>query len=452
MVSRYPVASNRWLTVAIVLLACVTAAGAIALAGTKTGMALALLASLGPLAAYGALTAPLLFPFCAFVLLVPFDNLLQFSAFGTVTKLLAIVSGVAIAFWQLRTKRFVIPDRALFYWIAFYVWAVCSLIWALDPQYAMQHVLTLAELLILFAAASMMPIESRTLVIVVGTVVASATIASLYGIYLFHGGNDVSVNGRLFIRSDESVIDPNQFAAALILPFTLALMAVAAAKGTFTRILAFASSVAIAGGIAVAGSRGALLGIALAFCYLFIRSRNRLVLGIIGFGGLGAALVAYANVLTRFSTAGATGGAGRTDIWRVGLSAFRMHPIAGWGFSNFPLAYDRAFLNVYESYYTRWTRAPHNIIVEISVELGIIGIVLLGLAAFKQFRALRFIAPASRLYSLRLALEAGMIGLACASLFLDMLVTKYLWLALILVMFTRNAELTASRTNRSFTP
>jgi O-antigen ligase len=431
-------------SIIIALLAIGAAIGAIMLAGTKTGVALALFAVIGPLAIYGALTYPLVFPFTVFILLVPFDNILNFSAFGTLTRLAAIASGAAIAFWMLRTRKFIAPDKAVIAWTVFYVWCLMTLMWAIDPSYSMAHVFTLLQLLALYVAASLFPADKRSLAILVATVIASGAIASLYGIYLFRHGVGVSSNGRLWIMTDDSLIDPNQFAAALILPFALALMAVISARSAKVKVVAAVCMAAIAGGVAVAGSRGALVAVAAAFVYLLIRSRKRVALAAIGVGGLGLALGLYGNVLMRFGNAQSTGGAGRTDIWKVGISAFRDHPLFGAGFSNFPLAYDRAFLTISESYYTRWHRAPHDLLVQTIVEVGLVGAVLLGIALWRQFRILRIVPPDHPFYSLRLALEATMVGLLFASVFLDMMETKYLWLAFILVALARNTFITTT--------
>ncbi|MGZ3541035.1 MAG: hypothetical protein ACXVAF_07570, partial [Vulcanimicrobiaceae bacterium] len=42
-------------------------------------------------------------------------------------------------------------------------------------------------------------------------------------------------------------------------------------------------------------------------------------------------------------------------------------------------------------------------------------------------------------YPMRVALEAALIGLFVAAMFVDMMIWKYLWLAFILVAMTRNA-------------
>lgn len=439
-------ATIAWIAIACTAIAAIL--GAIILAGTKTGAALALLAVIGPPAAYAAFRAPLIFPFSIFILLVPFDNVLSFSSFGTITKAVAIAAGAGVAFWLLRTRKAVAPDRALLYWSIFYVWALTSLTWAIDPMYGMAHVFTTFMLIALYGVIAIAPIERKTLDVLVNAVIISGAIAGLYGAYLFHHGVDVSTNGRLFIQNDTQVIDPNQFAAALIMPFCVALTR-AIHSSKFRDLLIYGSAIiAIGGGLAVAGSRGALLAIGVAFVYLLFRSRKRLILAGMGVGGLAIALGLYGNVLSRFGNAASTGGAGRTAIWQVGIAAFFQHPIFGAGFSNFELAFDRAFLSVSQSYYTRWHRAPHDILIQIGVELGIVGIAFLLTAWWKQYRAMRIIAEGSPLYTLRLALEASVIGLFFSSLFLDALEMKYLWLAFMMVMLARNAELSSIKSTQ----
>ncbi len=427
--------------VGIAALALAAALGAIALAGTKTGTALALLAVAGPCAAYGALMAPLAFPFSIFALLVPFDNLLSLPAFGTVTKLLAMASGGAVILWLLRTRRGVVPDRAVIGWSVFFIFSLVSVIWAIDPSASTEHLLTFFEILVLYIAVSFMPVQRRTLAMLVTVIIASGVLAGAYGAYVFHHGTQVSANGRLFLANDNNMVDPNHFAAALILPFSLALVAITTTRSFLARAFYTLAIVVVGGGLAVAGSRGGLLAIFAAFLYIFIRSRKRLLVGGLAVAGIGVALAAYGNVLSRFSTATSTGGAGRADIWRVGIAAFKQHPWFGAGFYNFQVAFDQAFLNVSQTYYTHWHRAPHNILISTGVELGIAGLILFGLACWYQFRSLRDIGPNDQLYGLRIGIEAAFIGLLIASMFLDMLTTKYVWLAFILCALTRNASL-----------
>ena len=429
----------------VVALGVLATLGITALSGTKTGVALALAAVLGPLAAYAAIVAPLIFPFSFFIVLVPFDSLLALPAFGTLTRLLAIVCGVCIVFWLLRTRRSISPDRAVWGWLLFGVWCATSMVWAINPEIAYAHLFTLCQLLLLYTVMSLVPIERRNLVMILGAVVIGGVFASMYGAYVFRHGIDVGPQDRLFMVSDNEVTDPNQFAAGLILPIAVAIVGMLRARSKLILFACIGAVLAMGAGLAVAGSRGAVVAVGLAILYIVLRLRTRLLTAGLGFAALCAALALDGNVVSRFSTAAASHGAGRLDIWRIGLVAFRDHFWVGAGFSNFPLAYDNAFINVFETHYTRWHRAPHNILLSTGVELGILGLVIFLIAWYMQFRTLRSIAPDNPYYAVRIAVEGALIGLFVAGLFLDIMMTKYVWLAFMLAMLVRNAAYTPGR-------
>jgi O-antigen ligase len=436
----------------MLLLGIVAALGAIALSGTKIGVALALFVVFGPIAAYAAFASPLVFPFCLFILLVPFDNLLEFSSFGTATKGVGVLCGAAIVLWLIRTRRYVVPDRALLAWLPFVLLAIASFAWAADPAMGLPTLSTLVASFGLYGALSFFPINRRTLSVVVAAVIAGGAIAATYGSYLFHRGIGVSQDGRLFIGGDGSGrIDPNHFAAALLLPLALAISAVIESRRFTVRVLAAVALVLLSAGIVIAGSRGSIVAVVAMIVYLFVRSRKRLLLGGIAFAGLAAGLVLFGKIADRFSQIAATGGAGRLGVWKVSLAAFWLHPIAGMGFGNFQVAYNNVFLTVpaFASMKiiegARWNMNPHNNIVWVAVELGILGVVAFLYAWWAQFRTLRSIAPESDLYSLRVALEAALIALFVASMFLGTVNYKYLWLVFMMVMLTRNASLNLGR-------
>jgi O-antigen ligase len=439
---------SQVVTAAMLALGAVAALGITVLAGTKTGVALALAAALGPVAAYCAICTPMVFPFTLYVMLVPFDNLLATSAtFGTLTRLFAMVCGAAILIWLLRTRRAIMPDRSVFVWGLLWLWSAASLIWAIDPVFGFTHLLTFAQLLALYLAVSLVPIERRALRIVVAAVVLGGVIAAAYGTYLFTHGVD-TLQSRLFLSNDsENQVDPNHFAAALILPTALALTGLLRTRSLWLRVVFAVTLLAMGAGIAVSGSRGGMLAVAIVLIYVMMRARTNLLAAGVAVALLGSALMLNAGSIgSRIAEAGATGGAGRLDIWRVGFVAFKEHIWIGAGYGNFPLAFDDAFIKVFEGHYTHWHRAPHNILVSAGVELGIVGLLIFLAAWFVQFRALRGIKRADPLYSLRIAGEGALIGLFVAGLFLGTMDYKYQWLAFMLVMLIRNAALAPVRT------
>jgi len=451
--SRLRVPPSLAAAVALCVTALIAAWGTIALSGTKIGVALALAVVLGPAAAYAAVTVPLIFPFSLFTIAVPFDNLLEFHSFGTLTKLIGVMCGVAMLLWIVRTKRYVTPDRSLVAWLAFVVLAICSFSWAQDPKSGVIDVTTLSSLFILLATVSLMPINARMLRLVSATVIAGGALAGIYGAYLFHrGGPSATADaGRLVVELGKQSIDPNHFAASLLLPSALVLVGLVENRGTVARFMLALCGLVIAAGLLLAASRGGIVAALAMYLYMLVRSRRKAVLAGIGVAALTIGLGAFSNIARRFSEAAATGGAGRLGIWKVGLAAFKLHPIFGAGLGNFAIAYNQAFLSV-PAFATmqviegaHWSIAPHNNLVWIGVELGAVGVIVYLTAWWLSFRSLKSIEATSDLYPMRVAMEASLVGLFVAGLFLGTVTYKYVWLAFMLTALTRNAALSERR-------
>src|SRR5689334_22285437 len=181
----------------------------------------------------------MVFPFGLFAIVVPFDNLVAIHSFGSVTKLLAICCAAAVAVKLIVSRRYVTPDKAVLAWLPFLLLSIASLAWAMDPTDGMTIVLSLFELFALYALLSFTPIDRKTLGIVITAVMVGGILAGGYGAYLFHkGGLAVTQDARLFVTTGDRAIDPNHFAAALLLPLSLALMSFVEARRLSTRIFA----------------------------------------------------------------------------------------------------------------------------------------------------------------------------------------------------------------------
>jgi putative inorganic carbon (HCO3(-)) transporter len=430
----------------VALLGC-SVVGALAitvLAGTKTGVVLGLAAIAGPALVYVAIVAPLIFPFGLYVLLVPFDNLLDVGSFGTLTKLLAIAAGAAIILYLARKRRALPPPKSLLMWGAVYAWAAVTAFWALDQQAVFRLLLTSVELLILYGAISILPAERSTVRWVALATVAGGVLAAGYGAYLFHSGADIYYGGRLRITNATGAIDPNQFAAALLLPIALCINNVLVAKRGTTIALNVAALAVMFVGVAVSESRGAVLALVAMLIYMFVRGFRRARLGALtaAIAIAAAAFSTQTGLWSRFGYALSTGGAGRTSIWRVGLVALKSHWLIGAGYNNFPFAYDEAFLKTPHQIWgmASWHRGSHNLLIGTSVELGLIGLCLMLAAWVVQFRVLDCVAARDPDYGLRIALEATVIGTFVAALFLDIMAYKYVWLTFMLIALVRNAH------------
>lgn len=442
MVANIRTKRASWLALGVLaFLAVVGSYASTALSGTKTGAALGLGLTVGPALLYLALVVPIAFPFGLYAALIPLDALTDLGTFGTVTRLLGIASAAALIFYMLRTKRAVQPSRGIVFWVLLYLWMGASVFWAIDTKSATDLLPTALQLFGLYIVVSMVRVDARQFQTLIATVIAGSTAAAAYMLYMYHSGA-ANFQDRLWLRTDDASVNPDHFAGALILPITLTLVSLLWATRFRTRILAIGCLLIMLAAVGLTGARGPELAILLMVAILLVRDPHRGQLAFAGAGLLAFGVIASGpSFVTRWSNALSTGGAGRTDIWRVGWVAFQQNWLIGAGYNNFSSAYDRAFINVFQPLYANWHRAPHNILLSSGVELGVLGIILLLLAWYSEIRMLREIGPADPRFPVRLALEASIIALFVAGMFVNVLVMKYTWLAFMLAAVVRNTSL-----------
>lgn len=433
--------------VIIAVCGLIAAYASVSLSGTKTGLILGLLVTIGPALMYAALTSPIAFPFCAYVFLSPFDSILDIpgSGFGTATRLIGAATAAALVFYMLRTKRAVEPPRSTAFWLLLLLWMAASMAWAIDVPSTQALLPTSVQLLGLYIVVSMMRVDLKQLRYVAIAAAAGGVVSALYGIFMYHNGEGI-FKDRLYIHTDTSALNPDHFAASLLLPAAICLIAALWSRSLFTKAASACGLLAMLINIDLTGARGPMLGLLGLFVYLIVRDRHRKIL-MIAAGALAALAVVIAgpqSFLDRWSSAASTGGAGRTDIWHVGLLAFKQNWLVGAGYGNFPFAYDKAFIQVFQPVFENWHRASHNILLNTGVELGVVGLTLLLLAWWNEFRLLRHIGPADIRFPIKTALEGSMIALFISGMFADIMIWKYVWVAFMLVVLTRNAIIPAA--------
>lgn len=435
---------NRTNVIALAVIALcglIAAFASVQLSGTKTGTVLSLVTTIGPALLYASLTAPLSFPFAVYMFLSPFDSVLNMDQFGTITRLLGAASAAALLFYMIRTKRAIEPPKATALWIVLLLWMAASMFWAIDVASAQALLPTMLQLFGLYVIVAMMPLKLPSLQRITVAVALGGIASALYGIYMDVTGAGI-FKDRLFIHTDSSALNPDHFAASLVLPVAICLIAAVWTRSLFTRILSFTGLALLLVCIEMTGSRAAYLAVAVLFAYLIWRDPHRLSL-LVGSVVLAVGAIVVtgpAYFFARWATAAQNGGAGRVSIWHTGLLAFKQNWLFGAGYGNFAFAYDRAFMQTFQPFYANWHRASHNILLGTAVELGVIGLVLLVAAWVGQFRLLENIPQADARYPLRLALEGALIGLFVCGMFADIMIWKYVWVAFMLVVLTRNTN------------
>lgn len=397
---------------------------------------------------YLARRSPTVFLFVLYAALIPFDNILMIGTLGgTVTRYLGIA--VIIMTWTeliVNRRRGVMrPPSVVWSWFAFLLLAGASALWAITPSETISSMFTIGGLFLIYLSMGLYPITERDYPCVTKAIIVGGLIAAMMSLFLYFREITYadSVRGSLILKEGKWA-DPNHFATSLILPLLLSLYWLTSQRGS-RRTWAIASIVMISIAILLTGSRGGVIGAVVAVLLFYWRARHHirrrtviaslLISGVLVFS---AWQIAPRQLLKRFDIQQVLerGGAGRFFIWSVGLKAFFHRPLNGYGYNNFPYAYE-LFSGVvpadnpsYRAY-----RVAHSIYLQTFVEIGIIGGLLLLFTLWKHWRLARTLARKSLL---GVALESALVGILVSSATLGTLNYKYFWLGLTLILLLKN--------------
>ncbi|HTX02114.1 MAG TPA: O-antigen ligase family protein [Candidatus Acidoferrales bacterium] len=416
--------------------------------GTLRTFALGLAVAVVIPLAYIAIEHPLIFPFGVYVALVPFEEILGFGKVGTINKLLGVLSVAAIALAILRRGEFCKPSPAVVAWMVVGFWMGLTGLWTIDQKDFQIGYLTFILNFCLYALIAMTIATRSDIEFLCTSIVTGGLLAAAFALWPLMHGTPLGPDGRITLPGANPFDppDPNQFAAALLLPFAILFAATLSTRQLSLRVINCSGLLLLAITIVLSGSRAAMLAILVLGGYMIVRSRHRAqALMLAGLAAL--AIVPFgAWIQSRFSNAVSSGGAGRADIWRVALVAFHDHTAFGSGFASFPVAFDDAVMRAPLIHYIGWHRGPHDLIVSTAVELGVVGLILVGAALVIAFRDLSIVRGAGFLGDLRIALQATLLGICVDAVFLDMIDRKYFWLLFMMIALVRSTLLAQTKT------
>jgi len=403
---------------------------------------------------------PVAAPLGLYAGLLPFDVVLDIGQAGSLHihltwAIAATVAGILLV-RGLLGRNFVRPPYAVLWPSLIVFWGVISALWAINTERAVFRVPVIAVFLVLYLAAACVPVSEKELEVMGWLAMLGGCVAATTSLYeLFHGisyaasylkikkeyVHELSGRGTLVVGDRQT--NPNDFAATLILPLSLALGLLPSARTWVRYFFLMGVGAVISAAIYKTGSRGGLLGTMVVLLVYLWRSRanRRLMMPLAAVGVI--LLVAPQTFFWRFSSAVADRGSGRLDIWQVGLQAVGNYTFIGAGLDCFPDVYNRYAYAA--AHFAGYNRASHNMYLGMAVELGVVGILLLlgTLIGHYLLTANGHRADPDESSRLRLAsYEGSFLGLLMCGFFSDLFWEEYFWFALmLLVMGVRVREL-----------
>ena len=402
---------------------------------------------IGPLslATWLAFQRPIAIFIGIYAALAPLDYVLANGG----TSYARLISFAAIAILSLNLfvspARHALPRFAVC-WFLVLAWMTASVSWALDQGVAIDKLEQIALAALVFGMVVLSRPTRLDLMVVVGAVVLAGLGISVYSI-ASHPFENYQNTTRLLIQNGQYSINPDALGAALIPAFAFALAwATSTGFKPWVRLAAATAVPLLSYAIFAAGSRGGVIAWVAVVLWVTLRARSRIVS--YAMVAIVAVLAATQSALwVRFSADDPTG-AGRTDIWKVGLESLRHFWAIGCGIGNFPVAFNQFYLTVPHHFYIGWSRPAHNMVLSAFVELGIVGVSLVLSAWWLQFRALSVIKRSDSDYWLRVGAEGATLGYFIAALFIDVLDVKETWvipMVIALVVGVRAGSQVANR-------
>jgi O-antigen ligase len=309
----------------------------------------------------------------ALIFVIPWENVVEVSAIGTLSKVLGMIAAVVWGVSVLVTGQFRKPTAFHICMGLFFLWNALSVFWTMDLDSSMQRAIKYAQLgVFVFIIWDVMrtdkAVRAGLQAYVFGCYVSVASI--LMG-WQAAGTDETRHTTEGFNPDDIGLV------LALGIPFAWHLARSLSRNSAPHIVLKWINYVYVPAaflGILLTGTRGALIASGPAFLYAFSSMRHfplkwKLMGGALLVGLLMAAfLIVPAHLIERFGTIpesiteGKLGG--RVEIWRQSIPMYLDRPIIGIGSGAFGTIHPMR-------------RSPHSIIVSVIVELGLVGFLLL---------------------------------------------------------------------------
>ncbi len=391
-----------------------------------------------PFLLYCCIEKPFIFPFGAYVFLIPFDSVLSVigSTTGTtVTKLLGIMTILVLFLKGLFEEKLIKPASVTIWFFLLITYGLLSAWWAIEPELVFSLIPTGIGLLLLYLITASYQIQKSEFEMLKGCMLAGGFVAALYTVYNYTTGYLFYTTGRASLMLGERITNPNDLAYSLIIPASICIHMIQKRQGTIMRILFCIILGVIIFSIMLTGSRGGAFGVlTIAFVYILL-TKQRFTFAVIFFI-TGIVLIQYAPEVffERIYQGIESKGSGRTHIIVVGLKALEKYWLTGAGLGNFTKAFGE--FSEFAPSYLGSGMGAHNILLGTFVELGVIGFALLTMLFVKHYKTIS--AGLRQRSDEDIMLKAAFWGIMVTSFFLDPMFLKSFWLLWIMILMKGN--------------
>jgi O-antigen ligase len=280
----------------------------------------------------------------------------------------------------------------------FVVWLALSLTWAERPGEGIGKLLYWMAAVAVFAIIATMDLDARQLRLLVAAYVAGAVISVLIGLV----GGIGPETGLSAITEQEGRLqgatgDPNYLAATIVPALAMTAGLASTTRAGARRVALVGAMVLLAIGLAATGSRGGLLAavVAMLVALPVVRHGRAYVVVLIALVlGVGTLWFASTPDAWKHVTTTADAGHGRGSLWRVAGRITADHPAVGVGLDQFQVHAPRYVRSAgkldYVANIAERPHVVHNVYLELLVETGPVGLLLLlGVAAGSLTACLR---------------------------------------------------------------
>ncbi|MFH1701759.1 MAG: O-antigen ligase family protein [Candidatus Zixiibacteriota bacterium] len=322
-----------------------------------------------------------MYPFLGLVIFVilsfirPADFMPALAAIP-LAKVIGGATLIALIFARIRTRDFELGGRQAMLLFAFAATLFISIPLSFWPQHSLEISLDFLKIILFYFLFVNIVRDLKKLKIISLIAMASIIVLCLSTIQSFLTGNARAAS----VIGEGLFGDANDIALVLVtaIPLTGYLMIGRGWKQHY-RVIQIGLILLLIVGTIVTKSRGGFLGLAVVLFMMIMKLRSK-TLGIIMF--LGVIIIALAFLPSEFSDRYSTIGTyeqdssamGRLYAWQAGINMMIARPITGVGVGCFETAFGNAFRPAgYGS--AKWM-APHNTLIQVGGETGLIGLAI----------------------------------------------------------------------------